>query len=569
MPILLSVPIPILLFLILCATAIIALANILVRKNSAISQLSSEKAALANRINLLASQLAIMVKKNQPDRLSGEMEQLAHQIDLGIIILGKNQTITSVNPYAQRLLGVSKLGVLAMKFTDVIHLTDGNRAAVTKPLESAAAGTPAPLPFWTFIEHGTEYIPVIGTFKPLRIEGAEELIAFTFCDAREPFARSWQLDQLAQQSSQTSLALSRELSELKFSRDVSSKILDYLDLSLIIFDAAGIAVQANTYAETFLGTLKSEFIGKQYREFLILKNSADQIAYLPLESAFSGTDAQLPKWTFITTKNGQKAVRGGVKILTGPAGATFVALYFYDATSSHREETEERAFFSSVAHDLRSPLTTIRGVTELLETSFASMPPDQVKELLAGAKDSTVHLISLVNDLLNVSRIEQNRIVIRKAAMDLAMIVKNAVTDMQVNAKEKKIGLVLTQPDEAIPKVLGDEMKTAEVITNVISNSIKYTHEGTVTVKLIHEGSHVGVYIEDTGIGIAQQNQPLLFKKFQQVGSARNLPGTKSTGLGLYISKKFADLMGGSLELVRSEPDKGSVFKFSLPVAPA
>jgi PAS domain S-box-containing protein len=539
---------------------IIIFAYFLEKSKKKIQTLTDANYELCNRLRLFQSQLGLIQQKNQTYHNTSEMETVFNQIDLGIIILSSQSTIISINPYAERLFGIKKMEVLTKSFNDYVKLVDSENKPDTKTLNRALSGNTTPLPIWTFCLIGNEKVPLVGEFTPLYNTGGIKQVLFHFFTNNYLYSENQNLQNELNQKS-------INYTELKRTIDLSSKLLNRLALAVIILNSKGNVIQVNPFAEKLLGVFKSDVLAKNYQEIIITKNAKGIIDYSCVESALNEKETQFSKWTLVTTRTGMKAISGAAVPLSNDQGDKYVCIYFIDMTHEYLDETEEKAFFSSVAHDLRSPLTTIRGVTEVLESSFDKMPTPQVKELLTGAKESAIHLINLVNDLLNVSRIDLGRIEINKTVFNLVTLTRDIVNNMQINTKNRKLYLKYDVTDTDIPKAFGDENKTIDIITNLISNAIKYTHSGGITITQKYEEGYIATFIEDTGVGIAPENINLLFKKFQQVGASRNQPMTKSTGLGLYIAKKLAILMGGDIILVKSELEKGSTFKFVLPIA--
>jgi PAS domain S-box-containing protein len=548
--------------------AIIIYAFLLEKFKKQSTALGTANAELTGRLHLFQNQLTLIEARNQKNHDVSELETIFNQIDMGVVVLSSQSTIISINPYAERHFGIRKMDVLTKPSADYIKLVDAADKPENYALDQALHGKTASLPIWTFSVIGNEKIPLIGEFTPLVNPEGTKQILFNFFAAGGIFSETWNLlnrvNDISGQYEQKSL----QYDELKRSMDISARLVSRLDLAVIILDAQGKIIQINPFAEKFLGVLKNECLAKSYREVIITKNTKGVIDFSAVEKALTGSEAAFAKWTQIATHTGVKAISGACVPLTTENHDLFICIYFIDVTQEYTENTEEKAFFSSSAHDLRSPLTTIRGVTEVLEGSFDKMPVPQVRELLTGAKESAIHLIDLVNDLLNVSRIDQGRVVINRTAFNIVSLTRDIVNNMQYSAKAKRLYLNYNVTDNAIPKAYGDESKTIDVITNLISNAVKYTQSGGITITQNYDEGNIVTLVSDTGIGISPENITLLFHKFQQVGASRYQPMTKSTGLGLYIAKKFAVLMGGDITLEKSELEKGSTFKFTLPVAP-
>ncbi len=177
-------------------------------------------------------------------------------------------------------------------------------------------------------------------------------------------------------------------------------------------------------------------------------------------------------------------------------------------------------------------------------------------------------MIGLINDFLNVSRLEGGRIEFKKEKLDLSRLVQEVMDDLENTATQRGLYLRLEKTEGYLPSVLADTERARQVVVNLLGNAIKYTKKGGVTIKIERGDGFVKVKVSDTGIGIPKENQKLLFQKFQQAGErvlARDV--TRGTGLGLYIAKMLVKGMGGKIYLESSELGKGSIFAFELPIA--
>jgi signal transduction histidine kinase len=183
-------------------------------------------------------------------------------------------------------------------------------------------------------------------------------------------------------------------------------------------------------------------------------------------------------------------------------------------------------------------------------------------------KESSTRLIGIVNDYLELSSLEQGRLVLQPDKLDLTELMQQVVRENQSLALEKNLKLSFVQPRTPHLFVRADPNRTRQVIENLISNAVHYTNKGTVKIELVKTGQYITCRVRDTGIGIAKTSQKQLFGKFRQ--AQENLltrDPMRSTGLGLYITKLMVEKMGGKIVLEHSALGKGSVFAFTLPVA--
>lgn len=254
-------------------------------------------------------------------------------------------------------------------------------------------------------------------------------------------------------------------------------------------------------------------------------------------------------------------------VMSQSDGAIGVVVLIEDITEAKILERSKDEFFSIASHELRTPLTAIRGNTSVITEYFGEQLKDpQLKELISDIHEASVRLIGIVNDFLDLSRLEQKKIEFKIEPFDLVLAIQEVIKEIESMAAEKKLYLRLDPPAATLPMANGDKNRAKQVIINVIANALKFTESGGVSVSVRADGKNLQVTVTDTGRGIPLENQSLLFHKFQQAGdSLLTRDTTKGTGLGLYIGKLITEGMGGKIWLVKSEPEKGTVFAFTIP----
>jgi signal transduction histidine kinase len=219
-----------------------------------------------------------------------------------------------------------------------------------------------------------------------------------------------------------------------------------------------------------------------------------------------------------------------------------------------------------MSHELRTPLNAIIGFSEVLgERLFGELNEKQA-EYTDDILSSGQHLLSLINEILDLSKVEAGRMELELATFDLPLAVDNARTFVRERATKHGITLDVAV-DERLGDYVGDERKIKQILLNLLSNAVKFTPEGgRIGIKARQADGSVEISVTDTGIGIAPEDQPKIFEEFRQVGGdyAHKKEGT---GLGLTLAKKFVELHGGKI-WVESEVGKGSKFTFTLPINP-
>ncbi len=225
-------------------------------------------------------------------------------------------------------------------------------------------------------------------------------------------------------------------------------------------------------------------------------------------------------------------------------------------------------FVSLASHELRTPMTAIKSYVWLLLNGKTGEISEKQREYLTRTYDSTERLIQLVNDMLNISRIESGRFTVQPTPVDISQLMKETIAEVDVRAQEFGIKLSLVKPEKPL-MVNADSSRIKEVAINLIGNSLKFTpKDGSITVSVADGGDgFIYVKVHDTGRGIEKDDIPKLFRKFNMLGSNYLTKDRgQGTGLGLYLSKSLVELHGGKIWAESEGLDKGSTFTFTLPV---
>jgi GAF domain-containing protein len=229
-----------------------------------------------------------------------------------------------------------------------------------------------------------------------------------------------------------------------------------------------------------------------------------------------------------------------------------------EVASQHKSE-----FLANMSHELRTPLNAIIGFSEVLTDRMFGELNEKQEEYLKDIYASGTHLLSLINDILDLSKIEAGRMELELTDFHLPTALDNALTLVRERAGRRNITLQMSV-DERLGEVQADERKIRQVVLNLLSNAIKFTPEGgRIEVGAVPKDGFVEVSVRDTGVGIAPEDQEKVFEEFQQVGTADKK--AEGTGLGLTLCRKFIELHGGRIH-VKSQVGVGSTFTFMIPV---
>lgn len=350
----------------------------------------------------------------------------------------------------------------------------------------------------------------------------------------------------------------RDDTEILAARKRSEAILLSTSDGILVFDADDRVTFVNPAAETLLGKGAEELVGLVTDTWTIFGLATDPEG--PVQD--TGTQArevrmEEPEHRIVDVRvdpvfDDRQTYLGSVSTIR-------------DVTVEREAMQMKNEFVSTVSHELRTPLTSIKGYIDLILDGEAGEVNEIQQEFLSIVKENSDRLVELINDMLDISRIESGRIVLKVQPLDVAERVAGAVNTFRAVTDQQGRTIHVDVPDD-LPKAAGDPDRVGQVLINFISNAIKYSPEGgDVHVRVSADGTRVRVGISDEGIGIEPEDQARLFTKFYRVDSSltREIGGT---GLGLSICKSIIELLGGEVG-VESEPGSGSTFWFTLPLA--
>jgi PAS domain S-box-containing protein len=445
--------------------------------------------------------------------------------------------VVFVNPAGARLLGAQSPDELVGKpIEDIIH-PDYREVVRERIQRSLATGQPAPPLMEKFIRLDGTVIDVEVTAVPIMWEGRPAM-QVVFRDITER---------------------KRMEEELKASEERYRDLFENANDGIYILDRAGRIVSFNRKAEEITGYTLEEVRGQSYTLFLPPGPERKKA-----RRAFLKNMRGQPDKTELTIirKDGREIV---LELSTRPIlqGGQIVGIQGIGRDITERKELErlKSDFISTVSHELRTPLTSIKGYVDLvLAGDVGPLTPEQ-KEFLTIVSQNTTRLTELINDLLEIERLESGRIEFEFAELDLAEVLENVARSLHVNAEQKGLEFLTEIPSGL--KVRGDRERLAQVFLNLLSNAIKYTPAGTVELRAHQEDDAVVVEVRDTGIGLSESDLQKLFQKFFRSDNpyVRKAGGT---GLGLSIAKAIVERHGGTIT-VTSQLGQGSTFTVRLP----
>jgi len=346
----------------------------------------------------------------------------------------------------------------------------------------------------------------------------------------------------------------RELAE---SLSKTEAILDSTADGIVVFDTDGRASTANPATENLLGHAPREIVGHAIETWIGGNISAyDQEV---IADILKDRTAHYPSLKVRWDDKTLSMSAAPVKLDSGEEIGTVAV--FRDFTQEAEMDRMKSTFLSIASHDLRSPLSAILGLTELVREEVFDSPEEQ-RHIIDRIYSNTQYMLSLANSLLGQAQIEAGILKLRLAPFSPSELVEDVTNAMGVLAQDRNIELTRHVSDDVPASITGDREKLNQVLFNLVGNAIKFTEEGSVQVHVyMQDQDHWALAVSDTGRGIPKDAQDTIFEPFHQVeGTA-----AAGVGLGLTIVKQLVELLGGEIHL-KSEVDKGSTFTVVLPI---
>ncbi len=373
----------------------------------------------------------------------------------------------------------------------------------------------------------------------------------------------------------TSLALTasnsykKMITAIENEKDFLKAMLDNLEDGIIACDANGRVTVLNHSLKKNINSTKETMTLDDLSDYFSLSTMDNKPLHkkdMPLSLALKGTsthDVEL----IMTFKNNvvRNVVFAGQNIMNTDGKNLGAVAVIHDITALKRTEKLKNEFVSIVSHELRTPLTSIRGSLGLLVSGVMGEFPEKAKKLLDIANNNCERLLLLINDILDIEKIEAGKMDFQVKIHDLNQLVAESIAANKMYADKFGLSLEFIQPKSST-QVHVDSGRLMQVLANLISNACKFSpKDDTITVGIKRINSAVRVSVSDNGPGISKEFQSRIFQKFSQEDSS-DTRGKGGTGLGLNISKTIIEKLGGTLDFV-SKPNKGTTFYFDLPIA--
>lgn len=364
------------------------------------------------------------------------------------------------------------------------------------------------------------------------------------------------VNEMAERLHESRLQLARQMDALNYEKNRLETILGSMGEGVVVTDLDHKVLLVNAAAETMLDVRRQEVIGTDGDLVLpVKKTELEQIL-----QAVSGMKPSPP----LVKRHREKVLSILINQIRDECGQPFgVVSLLRDITEQAAVEAMKTEFISVVSHELRTPLTPIKGYIDLILEGDAGELTEEQRDYLKIVEVNTDRLVALVNDLLDISRIEAGKIDLDVKPFAIEEIIQDVIAVHRKQIESRGLSLTLSLPP-GLPWVKGDKARITQVLNNLISNAYKYTFSGGITVSAVPDGEYLEVTVTDTGVGIAKEDLRKLFTKFFRVKNPATRE-TAGTGLGLAISKSIIEKHEGEI-WVESRPGKGSAFHFTLPL---
>jgi two-component system phosphate regulon sensor histidine kinase PhoR len=331
------------------------------------------------------------------------------------------------------------------------------------------------------------------------------------------------------------------------------RLADQMILGLLAVTPGLTVAQANAAAHSLLGRRAGTLLGRSVMETFVDHRAEDAV-----RSAMGGSATSLE----LEGPGDRRLVLRARRTLDGGAW-----VLLEDVTELRRLQRIRAEFIDNLSHELRTPLTTVRLLTERLMDELENLDvPDRVRHRVRTIDVETGHLVQMVNELLDLSRIEQAATQLHLEDVAVGPLVEGALARLATFADRQGVELRADLPTEPeLPFVRGDGERLGQVLVNLLHNAVKFSPDGgIVTVRARRTGGEIDIAVEDQGVGISRADQARIFERFYKVDRARER-GPGGTGLGLSIARHIVEAHGGRL-WVESEEGRGSTFTLALPV---
>ncbi|MFT5180045.1 MAG: two-component system phosphate regulon sensor histidine kinase PhoR [Candidatus Paceibacteria bacterium] len=371
------------------------------------------------------------------------------------------------------------------------------------------------------------------------------------------------LDTLSKTNKEIEKKVEERTAELAQEKSKLNQIAENMTVGAILIDRIGNVLFVNNEAKKIIGLGEGDIktaLDSLYKKF------DDPLVEQATKKCISGEESDLSE-----IECGGAIYKLAFKSVYNEDGSTFGHLiWIRDITEEKLLDRSKSELVAVASHQLRTPLTVTKGNTEmLLDKSFGDLNEEQeiVLNHMAEAND---RLITLVNEMLDITKIEKNKLHMSVVKIDVLEIVESVIESLENHAKKHGTDICFTKTDGEVPLIMGDEMRVRQIFQNLTENAIQYNRktgngECSIKIDLVVNESNVEVSVKDSGIGIPVPEQGKIFERFYRATNSVKF-ASSGTGLGLYIAKSIIDKLGGSIRF-ESEENKGTTFFVTFPIA--
>ena len=493
-------------------------------------------------------------------------ETLIQTSPVAIVILGKDNKVTSWNPAAEKLFGYSQAEALGRS---IIDLVTGEETR----------------------EESLEFAR-----RMARGEAVHAITRRRTKEGRDVDVELFAVPVLLDESRVGTFAIYHDITELKRAQAATQEserrladIINFLPDATLVIDRAGKVIAWNLALEEMTGITAAEMLGKGDQEYALpfygeRRPILIDLVLMPQQEFEQEKYAQVKRGgATLTGETYTPALKSGPRYLFGMAAplhdvnGKIVGAIETIRDITERKQAEEElqkakadaeqanhaksAFLANMSHELRTPLNSIIGFTRIVRRKGEGVLPERQTENLDKVLVSAENLLGLINTVLDIAKIEAGRMDVLPANFRVGPLI-----DLCANTAQPLLrpGVILEkQVDESLATIYSDQDKIRQIVLNLLSNAAKFTHEGVITLSAEQDGEDLRVSVTDTGVGISAEALPNIFREFEQADptTTRKYGGT---GLGLTISRDLAHLLGGELT-VKSELGQGSTFTLAIP----
>ncbi len=509
---------------------------------------------MAERVQSLVAELAATAQRATASET--EIRTLLDSVTEGILTFGPDGQVRSFNPAAQRMFGYPDSTLTGAELETLVREPryTGDRR-----------GEAMPAAFWddaSCLNHRCEAVGHRhgGTAFPMEVV----VTSMTIDDQLQYIAVARDISE----RHNAEQALQRQVRDAERARSIANAILDAAGEAMILISPDRQIVTINQRFSDFFAVEQDAVRGQPMLGFRahLFRVFADAERFRELLYASLESSDQVAVDLFQQQWPARRDLHLFSTPVRGPSGEEYGRLFaFRDVTHEREVDRMKTEFVSLVSHELRTPLTSIKGYVDLLLEGEVGDLAEEQREFLEIVGSNAQRLVALINDLLDISRIEAGKIELSRTPVVLAPLIEGIARSFrpQIEAKQQQLTQEVA-PD--LPAVWADHDRLTQIITNLLSNAHKYTPAGgRIRIAAAQTGDMIRIDVQDSGIGLSEEEQSRLFSRFYRARN-RTTQEVGGTGLGLTITRSLIEMHGGTIT-VESEPGQGATFGFTMPIA--